>query len=464
VPYGAAESSPDPKPTAGPKNGIGYFFIPVWLLCCAGGVATAVFGGQLFIGALIAAVPTLLGVVLSPSFALCCIALMLPLGGALTYGGQLTGDRVVGGIATLGILAHQLATGKGIRLRGSPMLPLFLITGWGALSALWSREPLLAVVGAATLVQLCIYGVAVWNALAYDHSPIWCFRCYVIGMTGALGHAYLTGTFEQMARSGQRLTFAATTGTDVVNPNVFAGLLGLAFIVSVYLAMRDPSKWLRVIWISGAALFPGVMILSGSRGALLALGVAVGTSAVNFYSFWRSKLMWIALPLAVLVLAGGAYWSTHSGMLSKKTAERLSSSREIEDALDERVDLIKGGLSAMARNPVLGTGLANFLMVTSAKLVAHNDLVNIGAELGMIGLLFYVWYQWRLFRAFLGTRSPPEKWFMQVAALFIFICSCKGAIFMIKFVWFFTIAAAAIAHSSRQQQLPPQPLAAPETC
>jgi hypothetical protein len=432
-------------------KGIWYVFVPLWVICCLAGATLAIVTGQVFLGALVISVPTLIGVMGSPNFALCCIALMLPLGGALTYGGYFTGDRAVGAVAALGILAHCLVNGQGIRLRGSPMLPLFLLSAWGVFSIAWAREPIEAAVQAAALVQLCFWGVAIWNGLAYGRSPIWPFRCFVIGMVGALAQAYMTGTFQRMMHTGERLTLISTTGDETINPNTFAALLGLAFIVSIYLVLRDPTKWLRLGWIGCGLVFPGVMLLSGSRGALLALGIAVGASILKVRSLLRSKAMFIGVPLALAILAGGAWWTLSSGYVNKKTMTRMTSSKEVSEAYSERLGLIRVGVSAVAARPFLGTGLGNYLhIVSDVKQVPHADLFNLGAELGVFAMLLYLWYLWKLAKASFKTATVQEKWLVQTVLLFVVICSLKGANYSSKFFWFFTIAVAAISYQTRQ--------------
>jgi len=433
------------------SKGIWFIFLPFWGICCLAGVILATVTGQVLLGALVAGVPTLVGVAISPVFALSCITLMLPLGGALTYQGFFTGDRAVGAVAALGILANCLATGKGIHLRGSPMIPWLLFTAWGTLSILWARQQDVALIQATTLIQLCIWGVAIWNGLGYGRSPIWPFRCFVVGMVGTLAHAYMTGTFQRMIRMGERLTLTATGGVETINPNTFAALLGLAFIVSIYLVLRDPAKWVRPGWACCGLVFPGIMILSGSRGALLALGIAVGASALNVRSLRRSRAMLLGVPLAIAILVGGAMWSLRSGHLSKETMSRLTSSKKIGESYEDRVHLIKEGIATTMASPLLGTGLGNYMqVVSSARQVPHADLFNIAAELGVFAMLLYLWYVWKLAKAAFKTATVQEKWLVQTVLIFVVICGLKGAIYTSKFFWFFTIAIAAVSYQSQQ--------------
>ncbi|UCG17508.1 MAG: O-antigen ligase family protein [Phycisphaerales bacterium] len=420
-----------------------------WATSCLVGVAAAAWYEQAVLGLMIATPLTLVGVVLSPTFALCCIALMLPLGGSLVYEGTISSDRVVGAVAALGILANHLATGKGIRIGGSPLIPLFLIVVWSLLAVLWAAYPMVAVAGAFTLVQLAIWGLAVWNALAYGRHAIWPLRCYAGGTLVIAGHMFWTGSIYRMARSAERVTVEVTAA---INPADFAVLLGVAFFVTVYLILRDPTKWLRPVWALGALIFPAIMIQTGSRGPLLALGAAIFISLFTAASgFRKSKAMLIGVAAMLVLAAGGAYWSMHGGFISEKSMERLTSSGEKERAASFRLYLAKTGVDHVLRNP-LGVGLGNYTLVGVETTVVHMEILFLGTELGIPAMVLYVWFFWKLGAGSLKTKSPAEKWFLQTMVVFLMAAACIHVIFFRKVFWFSTIAAAAIAYRSRQEE------------
>lgn len=416
-------------------------FVVFWIVSCLGGLALATMAGQPFLGILVAGLPTLIGVVVSPTFALCCIALMLPQGGALTYEGFLSGDRVIGGIAAVGILVHSMISGQGIRLKGSPLLPLFLIAAWGTFSCLWAAYPLPALYKALQLIQLSIWGLAIWNALAYRQGHIWPLRCYLCGTLLVLSHMFLTGSIQSMAHSAERITVG-----EGVNPGKFAIILGITFFVSVYLIIRDPVKKFRLLWILPALISPAVMIQTGSRGPMLAFAIAVIVSLLSFRAFLQSKAIMFGSVLMILLFIGGVFWSLRGGFASESSVDRLTSSAYRERSFAYRFYLVKNGIGHILARPLTGAGLENYLLRVGQKNIVHVDIVHLGTELGIPAMLLYIWFLFKLIATFRQNESPPEKWLMRTLVILLAISACGHVLFFKKVFWFFTIGSAAICY------------------
>lgn len=156
------------------------------------------------------------------------------------------------------------------------------------------------------------------------------------------------------------------------NPNFFGAYLGVAVsFVSDIFAL--------------ALLFMGV-ILSGSRGALLA-GL-LGFGAMCYLSYLRgiSKKVLAALG-AVLILALGIFFYANS---------RVS-------VYENRGTIWEVGFRAFMKRPILGWGLENFEYAYNASLMqgetwlkgvrvdkAHNEILEVMVSGGVLGLLAYL--------------------------------------------------------------------------
>lgn len=419
-------------------------FIVVWIGSCIGGFALVTTARQPVLGALLAGVPTVIGCLAKPTFALCCICFILPWGGAIAYEGIVSADRVVGGVAAVGILANCLFTGKGIRIKESPLLPLFLIAAWGAVSFSWAIYPVPAVAKALQVLQLSIWGLAIWNGLAYCGGHTWPLRCFVWGVLIVVLQLYLSGSIESMTHSAERVTVG-----EGVNPGKFAVILGSAFFVSVYLFLNDPSKWLRPVWIAAAIVTPGVMVQTGSRGPMVGLAIATAVSVLSFRMFWKSKTMAIATILMLILFAGGVYWSFHGGFVSKLSVTRLTSSTEGARSVSYRFYLVKTGIGYILAHPLTGAGLENYLLHVGQQNIVHVDIIHLGTELGIPAMLLYIWFLIKQTTGFTKTTSPPQKWLMRTFVIFLAISACGHVLFFKKVFWFFMVGSAAIAYRSR---------------
>jgi tetratricopeptide (TPR) repeat protein len=184
--------------------------------------------------------------------------------------------------------------------------------------------------------------------------------------------------------------------------NSFAGFLVLLIPLALGLfldALFPKSR--RGIW---AACGYGIMLLfmlwglriSRSDGGYLAFGVSVILfAAIIARKFLRRRWPIILLALVILCVLGALLFATTSK--GKTILIRGKNSLEI------RAGFWHGALEVIKHNPLLGVGLANFephylrykLPWSMETKAAHNDYLQIWAELGIFALVSYILF-WTL--------------------------------------------------------------------
>ena len=221
------------------------------------------------------------------------------------------------------------------------------------------------------------------------------------------------------------------------------------FLISVpiflVLALYHQEKK-RFFWImAGLALFGAVF--SGSRGVWIS---ALPVTAIALY-FWfkeTDKKIPGQAVLSLLIFAFIFFFSAgypaffykiqawQTGQYSSSTISFFERARSISD-LDEisnkgRLEIWRNSISSIARRPLLGVGLGNFVTVINQEAKdakkgasAHNLYLDIAAEAGVPGLLILLmmfadilrtsWLVW------LNSREKHFKFF--------------GLIFGLYFVW-----------------------------
>ncbi|MBX3395804.1 MAG: O-antigen ligase family protein [Phycisphaerae bacterium] len=428
-------------------------FIAIWIVCLLAGAALTLQMKQPVLGAIVAGLPTLAGILISPIFSLCCICLVLPLSGSINFEGVFTADRAIGALATAGILIHCKFFRGSVRISGSPLLPLFLIAGWSTLSALWSVNPQYAFFSALSLVQLSFWVWALWNAIAYRGNYIWPLRCYAAGMLVVVMRLYLSGGLSRIKDEGNaaRLTLESTS-RDNVNPNDFAAFLVPAFFIAVYLFLRDPAKFLRIIWVICAMVFPIMIVLTGARSALAGLLCALLVTALTFHHFIRARGALIGIVIAGICMVGGIFYVLSSDLSRSDAVQRILDPRLRGKGMNNRLMLMERGLTHIFSRPLLGTGCHNYVLTYQEKWAIHNDPMLIAAELGIFGGFLYFWFFWKLGKTVFGTRAPPEKWFARSLVIFLFVTGLAHPIFAAKSFWFFSVCGAAVAFRARQSE------------
>lgn len=255
----------------------------------------------------------------------------------------------------------------------------------------------------------------------------------------------LFGSFQLLTGAGSvaRGGFERITGS-FLHPNPFAIYLTFLFLVGLALYRHLGWSW-RI------ALLP---ILAGSGIQLL-------------FTFTRSA--WIAAIAGLLVIAllqskklfvGLVVTVVLAVVMVPATVERLSDLGQATTAsgapgnsLQWRIQFWGETLSTV-QNPVVGLGLGSAAALTEEGKLPHNDFVRTYVEMGLFGLLSYIWFLWRLGEMVKVAlrRSPPGL----IRGLAVALAASSVAFLLASFVsnilsqlvilWYFaTIAGAAWA-------------------
>jgi O-antigen ligase len=186
--------------------------------------------------------------------------------------------------------------------------------------------------------------------------------------------------------------------------------MGMILVCAIPLAtyflrsgVRPTGKWLAL---AALGIFVVGVIKTGSRGGFLALIV---TSAFIVFRFTalprRIRITAVAAAFLVLALASNdRYWTTMHTLLNPRSDYNWAGHEE-----GGRMEVWKRGVGYMADHPLLGVGVSAFPIAegTISPLAerqqvgrglkwsaAHNSFVQVGAELGIPGLLVFVWLLW----------------------------------------------------------------------
>jgi O-antigen ligase len=178
----------------------------------------------------------------------------------------------------------------------------------------------------------------------------------------------------------------------------------------------------RVLALASCALFVATLVKSGSRGGFLGF-VAVLMYVLLAYRVIPKRVRVAAVcgAFALLTLVGSeAYWR-QLGTLRNPQQDYNWSGRETAG----RMEVWKRGLKYMADHPVLGVGMRNFPMAegslseeSKASMergqgfkwsAAHNSFLEVGVELGVLGLAVFVTMLVAALRALRRIRSG-RRW------------------------------------------------------
>ena len=267
----------------------------------------------------------------------------------------------------------------------SPLFPAVAVfVGWAALSILYSAY---AAVSLHWLVSILSYAAWLWLVVHFvenaDHV-----RKLVVVILGM-------GFFEALVGSYQFLWggYPRAKGT-FFNPNFFAlyemAVFTLAFGLLCYGPWEKARRWERsVLWVVSGAIGLA-FIMAQSRGALLAFVVAVG-----FVGLCRfGKIFLGALVLCLLV----------GGVVPNPLQQRILSVGTEDPYAYSRQDIWKNSLQRLVDHPIgVGLGLYKYTSFQyrfptqggvsrfwKRAESAHNDLLQMAVELGVVGVMIFL--------------------------------------------------------------------------
>jgi len=201
--------------------------------------------------------------------------------------------------------------------------------------------------------------------------------------------------------------------------NDLATLIATAMPLGLYLVLAHRHLVLRLCAGAGLAVLAVGLIRSGSRGGFLALLAVTAFVLLGFTTVpARARVAGLIVILAVAgTSASNRYWTQMQTIIHPNEDYNATSEAG-------RLKIWQRGIGYMAGNPIFGVGIRNFQVAEGtisplAKLqergigvlwgAAHNSFVQMGAELGVPGLLLFVGLIAGTFRALRRVVSARSR-------------------------------------------------------
>ncbi len=222
-------------------------------------------------------------------------------------------------------------------------------------------------------------------------------------------------------------------------PNVFGRNMGLLTLAALRIAFQSNHRWARFVGLIVVPVGSFLVLLSGSRGALIAL--VLGALA---YAAIRGLDRRLRVTLLLSVIAGGALVLTDLGSRAIAVfATRFIRLLLIEGYTSNRGILLIDGIVAGLGSPVGGIGLAGFAQLDTFGLYPHNVFVEAFAEGGIIGLLLFCLPLLVFIRRWRNGRGLGDPAIAAALILLLISSSISGDLFDARGVFVLLLIALA---------------------
>lgn len=136
-----------------------------------------------------------------------------------------------------------------------------------------------------------------------------------------------------------------------------------------------------------AALMMAAIVVTYSRGAFLAMMVALGFLA------WKLGRKHRLLVTVLALLIGALFLALAPGNYGRRLLSIVFPNLDPVGSADARRGELFRSINVALHNPVFGVGMGNYATQMSARgLVTHNSYTQVAAELGVAALIFYTMF------------------------------------------------------------------------
>ena len=268
---------------------------------------------------------------------------------------------------------------------------------WAILSLLWTSRGGYSIDRAVTLLEIQIVGLVFFDAARNLGQARWILKSVLVCTMATALYALLSGNIAL----SDRLAGAYK------NPNTLAivSVIGLA----VYGAGINRVKRIGTLLASYAivlVLLAGIVASASRKGVLGTASVCV-VGMILRQTRVRMAAMMVAVTAFSVVLVSSVeplrlIWGYAFSRIVL-TQSTLASSTGVSQSLAERARFIGKGLTLIAESPLLGRGLDTFRWLSGEGTYAHNNFVEVGVSVGIIGLILHYGFHASILTYALGS-------------------------------------------------------------
>lgn len=191
------------------------------------------------------------------------------------------------------------------------------------------------------------------------------------------------------------LTRIGAADTGRWNVNSIGIMASIGILIGIFL-FGDTTKIMKIFLIASILFLLYLDIITASRKAILMLPIGLcGMQLLNNPTkVIRNLLLIISSSLLVIYLIFEVpfFYELIGWRMEGMIALFKGNTLEVDSSALSRAMMIQSALTVFYDNPIFGVGLDNFRFFNAVRVTyAHNNFVEIAADLGILGLIAYYW-------------------------------------------------------------------------
>jgi O-antigen ligase len=244
--------------------------------------------------------------------------------------------------------------------------------------------------------KVVLFWVLLTVAIRHERDLAFFMWAFVLAAAFMCWNAiFVVGVTEQFGSHSARLDDGAM---GMYDPNDMGVILTIA-IPLILLLVRNAGRMTKLFGVAVLLAIGWTVALSGSRGSFIGM-----ITVFTIILFALREVSVFRRVGAIVVIAGGLFFAAPEGYWKQMgTMLEPSADYNLTDQ-DGRVQVWKRGVGYMLRYPAFGVGIGNFgraegTISEKAKqtedgmglifTAAHNSFVQVGAEIGLAGLILW---------------------------------------------------------------------------
>jgi len=439
LPYEPAERTSDIQL----PGALNILLLTIWAAICLIGFAVVFLAKNPVAGIFIIGIPTFVGMVIKPTFALCIMMLVLPTGAGIGVEQDFSLDRGVGIALAIAFALNLLITRPRLHIGNKGLWVLIIYTLWILLTLVAAPYFAQELVRAFTQVQLLALVFVVYWILQTNQAKsfLWALRSYVVGTLGTITLAFITGAAIQVLEDTPEGRYAATLGS-AIDANMLAGLTAMAFLAAMYLFARDKNLLWRVVYLMAMVVLPIMLLRIGSRGALVALAFTMLSPFLFVRQVLRRPALALLLLAVILVAFVSAMLIARKRGLETGVAQRLTDIGLAKEAIDYRMMPIRQAVRAVTVRPT-GTSYYGWLEQSGLRILPHNDFFLALGVYGIPGAALFALFVVLMMLTVKRTPLGLEKLYTRAVLTFLLVMGLSLGQLYQKHFWVFLVFVMA---------------------